>query len=430
MSNLTESRDFDERAFDDTDFFRARPLYQNPYPYYEYLRGHGPVWREPHRGVVMITGYDEAVAVLTDTASFSNCNTVSGPFASFPVPLEGDDISAVIEEYRDTLPFSDQLPTFDPPKHTAHRALLMRLITPKRLKENESFMWRLADRQIDEFLARGSCEFVHEYANPFTLLVIADLLGVPEEDHETFREELQGEKRPVNGPMMHKPLEFLYDRFTKFIEDRRREPRLDVMTQLATATFPDGSLPDVHDVMLIASNLFAAGQETTARMLGTALRLIGENPELQQRLRDQRDRIPAFVEECVRLESPIQGNFRLARVPTTVGGIDLPAGTTVMVLNGAANRDPRQFDDPADVRLDRPNGRQHVGFGFGIHACAGAPLARAEGRVSLERLLDRMSDIRVSETEHGPPGDRHYFYTPIYMLRGLEQLHLEFTPVA
>jgi cytochrome P450 len=306
----------------------------------------------------------------------------------------------------------------------------MRLITPKRLKENESFMWRLADRQIDEFLARGSCEFVHEYANPFTLLVIADLLGVPEEDHETFREELQGEKRPVNGPMMHKPLEFLYDRFTKFIEDRRREPRLDVMTQLATATFPDGSLPDVHDVMLIASNLFAAGQETTARMLGTALRLIGENPELQQRLRDQRDRIPAFVEECVRLESPIQGNFRLARVPTTVGGIDLPAGTTVMVLNGAANRDPRQFDDPADVRLDRPNGRQHVGFGFGIHACAGAPLARAEGRVSLERLLDRMSDIRVSETEHGPPGDRHYFYTPIYMLRGLEQLHLEFTPVA
>jgi cytochrome P450 len=430
VSNLTERRDFDERAFDDIDFFRAKPLYQNPYPYYEYLRGHGPVWREPHRGVVMITGYDEAVAVLTDTTSFSNCNTVSGPFASFPVPLEGDDISAVIEEYRDTLPFSDQLPTFDPPKHTAHRALLMRLITPKRLKENESFMWRLADRQIDEFLARGSCEFVHEYANPFTLLVIADLLGVPEEDHETFREELQGEKRPVNGPMMHKPLEFLYDRFTKFIEDRRREPRLDVMTQLATATFPDGSLPDVHDVMLIASNLFAAGQETTARMLGTALRLIGENPELQQRLRDQRDRIPAFVEECVRLESPIQGNFRLARVPTTVGGIDLPAGTTVMVLNGAANRDPRQFDDPADVRLDRPNGRQHVGFGFGIHACAGAPLARAEGRVSLERLLDRMSDIRVSETEHGPPGDRHYFYTPIYMLRGLEQLHLEFTPVA
>ena len=133
------------------------------------------------------------MAVYNDTATFSSCNTVSGPFAEFPVPLEGDDISAIIEQYRDELPFSDQLPSFDPPKHTAHRGLLMRLITPKRLKENEEFMWRLADRQIDEFLARGECEFIHDYANPFTLLVIADLLGVPEADHETFREELQGE---------------------------------------------------------------------------------------------------------------------------------------------------------------------------------------------------------------------------------------------
>lgn len=421
--------DIETRNFDDIDFFRARPLYQNPYPYYEYLRSHGPVWREPHRGVVMVTGYEEAISVLTDTTTFSNCNTVSGVFASFPVPLEGDDVSEIIEEYRDTLPFSDQLPSFDPPKHTAHRALLMRLITPKRLKENEEFMWRLADRQIDEFLEQGACEFVHDYANAFTLLVIADLLGVPEDDHETFREQLQGDKRPVNSEMAHKPLEFLYDRFTNYIEDRRSEPRADVMTQLATATFPDGTLPEVHDVMLIAANLFAAGQETTARMLSTALRLIGEHPDLQQALRDERDLMPKLVEEVVRLESPIQGNFRLSRVPTTVGGVDLPAGTTLMILNGAANRDPRQFDDPAQLRLDRPNGRQHIAFGFGIHACAGAPLARAEGRVSLERLLARMLDIRVSEKEHGPAGDRRYFYTPIYMLRGLEHLHLEFTPV-
>jgi cytochrome P450 len=100
-----------------------------------------------------------------------------------------------------------------------------------------------------------------------------------------------------------------------------------------------------------------------------------------------------------------------------------------MVLEGAANRDPRQFDDPGELRLDRTNGRQHVGFGFGIHACAGAPLARAEGRVSLDRIFDRTEDIRISESEHGPADDRRYQYTPIYMLRGLEALHLEFTPV-
>ena len=415
--------------FDTVDFLRARPLYQDPYPYFEYLRERGRVWREPHRGVVMVTGYEEAMAVYNDPATFSSCNTVAGPFADWPVPLEGDDISDVIERYRDELPFSDQLPSFDPPRHTAHRGLLMRLITPKRLKENEEFMWRLADRQIDEFLPRGECEFIHEYANPYTLLVIADLLGVPEADHATFREELQGDRRRTTsgGAPAHKPLEFLYDRFTTYIEERRREPRDDVMTSLATAPFPDGSLPEVEDVMLIAANLFAAGQETTARLLGTMLRLIGERPELQQRLRDERDRIPNFVEEALRLETPLHAQFRLARVPTTVGGVDLPAGTTVMVLNGAANRDPRQFDDPDELRLDRPNGRQHLGFGFGIHTCAGAPLARAEARVSTECLLDRMADIRISETAHGPAGAHRYEYSPIYLLRGLESLHLEFT---
>src|SRR5262252_1311665 len=165
----------------------------------------------------MVTGYEEAIAIYNDTAVFSSCNSVTGPFPGFPVPLEGDDVSELIEQHRDELVFSDQLPTFDPPKHTAHRALLMRLITPKRLKENEEFMWRLADRQIDEFLARGECEFIREYARPFTLLVVADLLGVPESEHETFRRELQGDHRPAqtrdkDGTVTHKPLEFLYQR--------------------------------------------------------------------------------------------------------------------------------------------------------------------------------------------------------------------------
>jgi cytochrome P450 len=417
--------------FDTIDFFRARALYQDPYPYYEYLREHGPVWREPHRGVVMITGFEEAMAVYNDAKTFSSCNTVSGPFFEFPVPLEGDDISAIIEEHRDTLPFSDQLPSFDPPKHTDHRGLLLRLITPKRLKENEEFMWRLADRQIDEFLGRGECEFVRDYANPFTLLVIADLLGVPESQHKTFRQELQEDKKPFEradkDAVAHKPLEFLYERFTAYIEECRREPRADVMTGLATATFPDGSLPEVQDVALIAANLFAAGGETTARLLGSSLQRIAEDPKLQQLLREDHSKIPNLIEETLRLESPIQGEFRLSRVPTTVGGVDLPAGTTVMVHNGAANRDPRHFEAPAEFRLDRSDGRQHLGFGFGIHTCVGAPLARAEARVSIERLLNRMTDIRISEREHGPAGARRYEYTPIYMLRGLEHLHLEFT---
>jgi cytochrome P450 len=418
--------------FDAIDFFRDHAFDADPYPYFDFLRGQCPVRREPHQGVVMVTGYEEAIAVYHDTATFSSCNSVSGPFPGFPVPLEGADVSALIEKYRDELPMSDQLPTFDPPKHTAHRALLMRLITPKRLGENEDFMWRLADRQIDEFLAHGECEFVSEFASPFALLVVADLLGVPEADHDMFRAELAA-KRPgrvvgsAEQAMGHSPLEFLYARFGDYVEDRRRHPRDDVLTGLATATFPDGSLPEVIDVVRIAANLFAAGQETTVRLLAAGLQMLAEHPDLQDSLRADRTRIPNFVEEVLRFESPVKGDFRLARVATTIAGTDIPAGTTVMVLNGAANRDPRRFEHPAEFRPDRLNARQHLAFGHGVHTCPGAPLARAEARVSLERLLDRMLDIRVSESHHGPPGSRRYQYAPTYILRGLVRLHLEFT---
>ncbi|HEY7137593.1 MAG TPA: cytochrome P450 [Acidimicrobiia bacterium] len=418
----------------DADFFRDPSFVPDPYPYFESLRSRCPVQREPHHDVVMVTGYDEAISVYHDTATFSSCNSVTGPFPGFPVPLVGDDVSELIEAHRDELPFSDQLPTLDPPVHTAHRALLMRLITPKRLKENESFMWRLADRQMEEFLAEGRCEFVREFAKPFAMLVIADLLGVPEDDHEMFRAKLGAnrEGRTIGSTerdaMAHSPLEFLYQQFGAYIEDRRREPRNDVMTGLATATFPDGSTPEVIDVVRVAANLFAAGQETTVRLLATALQLIGEDPELQQQLRDERDLIPSFVEESLRYESPVKGDFRLSRMATNVGGVDIPAGTTVMVLNGAANRDPRVFPDPDRFAVDRANARQHLAFGHGIHTCPGAPLARAEGRVSIERLLDRMAEITISEAEHGPAGDRRYEYAPTYILRGLTRLHLEFTP--
>lgn len=419
--------------FDAIDFFQPGPLYQNPYPYYEYARAHGPVWREPHHGAVMVTGYDECAEVYRDSVTYSNCALMAGPFAKWPVALEGDDISDIIERYRDQLPLSDQLVTFDPPKHTAHRALLARLITTKRLKENEDFLWRIADRQIDEFLAQGKCEFIHDYANPFTLLGIADLLGVPEEHHKEFLLNLQAKEMDAagknRGAVEHKPLAYLYERFTHFIEDRRRNPQNDVLTSLATGTFPDGTLPEVRDVMVLASGLFAAGQETTARLLGVMFQFIGERPELQELLRKERKRIPNFVEECLRLGTPIQADFRLTRVATTLGGVALPPGTSVMVIPAAANRDPRRFEDPNELHIDRPNARQHVAFASGIHSCAGAPLARTEARISAERLLDRMVDIRISEKMHGPAGARRFSYPKTFIIRGLDQLHLEYTPI-
>jgi cytochrome P450 len=423
--------------YDSIDFFRGSELVTDPYPYFEWLRAQCPVQPEAHHGVTMVTGYDEAIAVYNDTDTFSSCNSPTGPFPGFPVPLEGDDVSSLIERHRAELPMSDQLLTFDPPVHTAHRALLMRLITPKRLRENEEFMWRLADRQIDEFIEGGRGEFIRGYGQPFAMLVVADLLGVPESDHELFRERLgagpSGQTGTIGGTaaddaLAHNPLEFLYEQFTAYIEDRRRDPRNDVMTGMATATFPDGSIPEAIDVARIAANLFAAGQETTVRLFGTALQRIGDNQELQQLLRDRRELIANFVEECLRIESPVKGDFRLARVTTELGGVEIPAGTTLMVVNGAANRDPSHFEHPDEFHVERANARQHVAFGHGAHTCPGAPLARAEGRITVERLLDRLDDIRISEKEHGPAGARRYDYVPTYILRGVSRLHLEFEP--
>jgi cytochrome P450 len=418
----------------DKDFFRDNSLVEDPYPYFEALRNKCPVLHEDHHDVTMVTGWQEAVDVYNDAERFSSCISVTGPFPGFPVPLEGDDVTELIEQHRDEIPYSDQLPTLDPPTHTNHRALLMRLITPKRLKENEDAMWQIADSMLDDFLAPGEGEFINGFAGPFTLRVIADLLGVPDEDRDELIDRL---RRGTHGSglgstdektMAHTPMEYLYEVFATYAEDRRREPRDDVLTGLATATFPDGSLPDVGDVARVASNVFSAGQETTVRLLGTSLKVLGERLDIQQSLREDRSRLPNFIEEALRIESPVKGDFRLSRVPVTVGETQLGAGTTVMVLNGAANRDPRRFEEPDTFDPARTNARQHLAFGRGIHSCPGAPLARAETRVAIERFLDRTSEIRISESKHGPATDRHYRYIPTYILRGLIDLHLEFTP--
>ncbi|MGO8861422.1 MAG: cytochrome P450 [Acidimicrobiales bacterium] len=409
------------------DFFTDPSLVADPYRYYDAIR-RCPVRREAHHEVVLVSGYDEVVAVCRDDReNFSACNVVSGPFPGLPVQPEGDDISDLIEQYRETLPISEYFATFDPPKHTNHRALLARLLTPKRLKENEDFLWRLADRTIDGFVDRGRCEFIGAFGTPFTMLAIADLLGVPEEDHGRFHRapELVGDIEGTSGRHIGVSEEW----FVEYVEDRRRNPQNDVLTQLAEATFPDGTVPEAIDVARVAVFLFAAGQGTTVDLLSAALLTLAENTDLQEELRNDRSLIPPFIEEMLRLESPVKTNFRLARRTTTVGELEVRAGANVMVMVGAANRDPRHFDAPADLRLDRPNVAEHLAFGRGIHACPGASLARAEARVSLERVLDRMGDVRIDESAHGPREARRYQWEPTFLLRRLNALHLEFTTV-
>jgi cytochrome P450 len=417
-----------------TDYFNDPSLVDDPYGYLDELREVCPVLSLPQHGVVAVTGYDEAWEIYRDVDNFSSCNSVIGPFATFPVPLEGDDITEVVATYRHTLPMHEHMVTMDPPAHTRERALLMKLLTPRRLKENEAFMSRLAERQLDEFVADGRCEFVSAYAQPFAMLVVADVLGVPESDHRRFREgfgligppgEIGRGDRAAGGL---NALSWLDDWFAQYIEERRRSPRKDVLTDLALATYPDGTTPDVTAVVRTATFLFAAGQETTARLLAAALKYLAEHPELQDELREHKDRIPNFIEEALRVESPVKTDFRLTRRTTSIGDVEIPAGTPLMVLNGAANRDPRRFECPHEFRIDRENAGAHIAFGRGAHSCPGGPLARAEARISLEHILDRVRDIRLSEEHHGPPRARRFTYEPTWVLRGLREVHLEFTP--
>jgi cytochrome P450 family 150 subfamily A5 len=421
----------EQRDLESVDYFFDPEILQDPYPYYDHVRARGPVAPGMPYDAIAISGYEEAVAVFNDPARFSNCNSMSGPFNGLVAPEGTDDITALVEAGRDSMPMSEHLAMMDPPKHTKHRALLMRLITPKRLKENEAFMWELADRTLDEFAARGECEFIGDFTLPYSTLVIAELLGVPESDRDTFRNRLDtqvpGVMDSADGGMMD-ALAFLYDQFTAYVVDRREQPRDDVITGLATATFPDGSLPEPIDVVRIAAFLFAAGGETTARLLATSLRVLAEDPELQERIRGDRELLPNFIEETLRWEGPVKTDHRLTQVSTTLGGVDIPAGATISMMLGAANRDPRRFENPDEFVVDRANARQHIAFGHGVHTCPGAPLARAEARVALERVLDRMHDIRISDAHHGPAGARAFTYAPTFVLRGMRQLFLEYTP--
>lgn len=371
--------------FDEVDYFTDESLLEDPFPYFDHLRAQCPVKALPHHGVVAITGYDEAAEAWRDHATFSACNSVTGPFPGVPPCPEGVDIRDHIEQHRSALPLGEYLATQDQPTHTALRGLLMRLLTPRRLQENEEFIWRLVDRELDRVLPAGRFEVVGGYGKPVATLVIADLLGVPEADHTDFARRL-GIERPDPGfgdsaggehTSSLDPLAFLFETFSAYIEDRRRAPRQDVLTHLATATYPDGSTPDIADVVRTATFLFAAGQDTTARLVAATTKLLGDDPALQAAVRADLGCIPDLLEEVLRLDGPVKTVSRLATRDTTLAGVPIASGTTVTIFPLGANRDPRRFEEPDELRLDRRNSRENLAFGRGIHACPGGSLARA-----------------------------------------------------
>jgi cytochrome P450 len=415
------------------DYTEDLEILRDPYPFFEAIRRPGGVFHDAERDIYYVTGFDEAVGVLLDHETFSSNIAVHGPKHLPTFGGTKEQIRAQLAEFRSQNAVAELLVNYDGLEHSNVRGLLDKLFTPSRLKANEEYMTRLADSMVAEALALGKAEMVKSFSAKYVTLVIADLLGVPDADRDTFRDVI--DKGPPAGNMNqdderppHATLEFLGGYFFNYINERRERDMGDVMSELAHARYPDGTLPDLFEVVKASMFLFAAGQDTSAKLVANSLLYLCENPAMQDRLRANPGEVPSFIEEMLRLEGSTKATFRLALEDAMVGDTPIPAGKALVVGLAAGNRDPGKWDDPLDFRLDRAGIRQHLAFGRGKHTCIGAALARAEVIVLLRSLLRATSAIRIDETQHGPPGARRLSYEPSYIIRGLDALHLVLEP--
>lgn len=423
------------QALEERDYFTDYEILKDPYSFFEAVRAHGPVYQPPGKEYLIVTGFQETLEVLKNTTDFSAIIGLQGASAPLPFVPEGADITAQVEAHRDQFLGGDLLVNYDDELHTKIRSLLNRLFTPSRLKANEEFIQQYSDEIARKMAAKGGCEMIKEVATPFVTLVIADLLGVPADDRQMFMDVIEAAPQPgsldsgendFSSP--NHPLVVMGGYFANYIADRRENPRDDILTEFAQSTFPDGSEPDMVELVKMATFLFGAGQDTSAKLLGNSIRYITDQPGLQDKLRADPSLIPQLIEEVLRLEGSTKQTARLARRDTRIGSLEIPAGTRVMLALAAANRDPERWENPNELVLDRPKIKEHVAFGRGKHVCAGAPLARVEVRVILEKLLACTSNIDLDEEKHGPRGKRDLDFEASFIIRGLSELYVKLTP--
>jgi cytochrome P450 len=423
------------QKLEERDYFTDYDIAKDPYEFFESVRAHGPVWQPPGKDYLIVTGFDEMIEVSNNSQDFSAIIGLAGAAAPLPFEPEGSDITAQVEAARPSILGGDQVVNLDDEPHTKLRSLMNRLFTPSRLKANEAFIAEISKRMVAEMVAKGNCDLIKEVATPFVTLVIADLLGVPADDRQNFMEMIEASPVPGNldaslndfSGETH-PMVAMSGHFYRYITERQTAPRDDILTELAQAEYADGTRPSMMDLMTLGVFMFGAGQDTSAKLLGNAMRYIVDVPGLQHQLRADPSLIPAMLEEVLRLEGSTKQTARLARRDTKIGDMPIKAGTKVLVAISAANRDPRRWDDPQEFRLNRPKIKEHLAFGRGKHVCAGAPLARVEVRMILEEFLKQTSSIDIDEESHGPHGNRTFDFEPSFIIRGLANLQVNLTP--
>lgn len=356
---------------------------KDPHPIWKRMRDDAPLWYNAKHDFWALSRFDDVEAALKDWDTYR-----SGQGSTL------DIIQARIE-----LPPGIILME-DPPGHDVHRGLLSRVFTPKKMHALEGKVRAFCARGLDPLVGAGRFDFIEDLGAQMPMRTIGMLLGIPEQDQEALRDRLDaGLALDEDGKLRQRDPDFMSgEDFGGYVDWRRENPSDDLMTELIQAEFEDetGTVRTLTrtEILTFIMLIAGAGNETATRLIGWTGKLLAEHPDQRRELVEDRSLIPNAIEEILRFEAPSPVQARVSSRETVHHGETVPGGSTVVLLNGSANRDDRQFPDGDRFDIHRDIGH-HLSFGYGLHFCLGAALARLEGRVALDEVLSRWPEWDV-----------------------------------
>lgn len=401
-----------------------------PYPIYARLHEEAPVFFDRRAGFWVVTRYDDIRDILTDPKRFSSGATIE---------LMRDTVDPVrAKAARELYEADGWVPTatlslVDDPRHKELRAIFQETLRASKVRAMDPLVRDTANDLVDRFVADGRCDIVQALAVPLPLIVICSQVGVPVGDIWQIKRWTDAWMRRFSMMLtpeeeqecIRQEIEFQHY-FVDIVEHVRRNPNDSIISDLVHARLSDGSALSYADIAShLLSDIFVGGSETSTNALSEGVLLLCQNPGQYARLMSDFERLlPAFVDEALRLQSPVQGLYRVTTCPVELHGVQIPAGALLNLRFAAANRDARHFGCPATMDIERDNVGSHLAFGSGKHHCIGAPLARRELYWGYDALLRRCRNIRLA------PGKNDFSHRPGLMLRALNQLHIEFDAVS
>lgn len=402
-----------------------------PYHAYKVLQDQAPVYRDPRTGYYVVTKYDDLKEVLRNYDLYTR--DISGTYDK-EVKSErqgywrnADAVRRIFKEKG--WPSVDSYGR-EPPSHSWLRRFIDPSFTAGRIKKMQPQIEALVNDLIDAFINDGAVEFVGQFCVPLPMHVIADRLGLPKADLprlkawsidqvDAMSQRLSLEEEVACAERLVAFQHYLVAQF----EEKRRDPGEDIISDLVQARDEQGEALSTTELLGITFALNIGGNETTTNSIAGGMLMLLEQPAIMAELRADRALVKNFIEEIIRLETPVQSLFRIARKDSVIRGVTIPKNAIIDMRFGAANRDPDEFDNPDRLDLHRKNPGKHLAYGTAHHHCIGAPLARQEMMIAFNVLLDRLENIRLA------PGKNDFLHHPHFALRGLKHLHLTFDRV-